>query len=600
VQSTIAAARAPLRQVISWLLLAAAALAGLVLIASGLSSRTVLAVGSLRVTAHDPYRPVAVVLGCLGLFGIVSFWGAASRRRRMVSWALVGAAGAIALGISLREAPRGVALADAAIGEFYVLYALKGAWQLGPYSQYFWHHPGPAMFYMLAPLYALAGRHPAALGLGALLMNVCAVAALTRLAARQLSAGAAVPVCLVSALWVWRTAGLLTSYWNPLLILLPTFLFFWLATSVSLGRPRLLPLLAALGSFMAQTHVGTAPLVAGLTALAMALAWKDARQRLDDTARLRWRRALNASAWVLALLWALPLAEQLANLDEGNLSLLVRYFWERRASAHDSAYVVNAWALALTGVLTPHFRHPIGWTIPGELHVVVGVATLCQIAGLALVAYRGRLGDALSKAALLAVTAELITLASVLRIPGEIHDHSVFWIGALGASGWGVLFGAIASAFWPAWGNLLARRYVVLVATASITALALGLGGSAMAQALKPQAQTGVALEVLELYAQLQPALDKRQIARPLVRIQEEVWAQAAGTLLLFYKNDREFSVERRWLHMYGAPLVAGACDFSHILRFVQADSSGAGELLARSGGVEARLEPASCRPIDP
>jgi hypothetical protein len=601
VDSTIPAARAVLLRAISALLLAAAALAALVLIASLFSGRTVLAVGSLRVTAHDPYRPMAIVLGCLGLFGLLRACGTARRWRLSVSWVLLGAAAVMALGISLRDAPRGVALADAAIGELYVLHALEGAWLLGPYSQYFWHHPGPAMFYALAPLYALAERHPAALGVGALLLNVAAVAGSIGLATRQLSVAAAVPVCLVCALWIWRTAALLTSYWNPHLILLSTLLFFWLATSVSGGRVKQLPLLAAAGSFLAQTHLGTAPLVAGLAVLAAGLAWKHRTAPLDDAARSARRRALNAAAWVLALFWALPVAEQLANPSGGNIGLLLQYFREQRASAHDAVDIVNAWAFASTGALVPQFRHPIGWTIPGEPHPLVIAATLCQLAGLVLVAYRARASDSLSRAALLAAAAEIIALVSMLRVPGEIHDHSVFWIGVIGASGWGVLFGALASPFLPVlWTGPVPRRRFELLAAVGITTLTLGLGGSSMADALKPHVQSGAAAEVLELHAGLQDALDRRHVARPLVRIQEEVWAQAAGTLLLFYKNERAFAVERRWVHMYGAPLAARGCDFSHVLRFAPAGAPGTGERLARAGGVEARLEATTCRAVEP
>ena len=37
----------------------------------------------------------------------------------------------------------------------------------------------------------------------------------------------------------------------------------------------------------------------------------------------------------------------------------------------------------------------------------------------------------------------VVALLSVLRMPGQVQDHAVFWMGILGAIGWGLLIGIV-------------------------------------------------------------------------------------------------------------------------------------------------------------
>jgi hypothetical protein len=76
--------------------------------------------------------------------------GVASRR---VSWVLVGSAVLLLLSMLLRGLPEPTPVGDIAIAELYVLHVTRTIGPFGPYSQYSWHHPGPAMFQLLAPLY---------------------------------------------------------------------------------------------------------------------------------------------------------------------------------------------------------------------------------------------------------------------------------------------------------------------------------------------------------------------------------------------------------------------------------------------------------------
>src|SRR5688572_10385571 len=86
---------------------------------------------------------------------------------------------ALGVDLSLREtwAP---AVGDLAALELRVLDATRGSLQLGASSRFGWQHPGPAYLYLLAPLYAVAGRAPWALHTGAALLYALFLAFIVR------------------------------------------------------------------------------------------------------------------------------------------------------------------------------------------------------------------------------------------------------------------------------------------------------------------------------------------------------------------------------------------------------------------------------------
>src|ERR687893_706698 len=57
--------------------------------------------------------------------------------------------------------------------------------KLGPYSRDGWHHPGPALYYVLAVPYRLLGSTASALDAGALLVNAGSVVGMAVVARRR-------------------------------------------------------------------------------------------------------------------------------------------------------------------------------------------------------------------------------------------------------------------------------------------------------------------------------------------------------------------------------------------------------------------------------
>ena len=112
-------------------------------------------------------------------------------------------------------------VSDTAVIESYTLYASRAQLLVGPYSRYGWHHPGPLYFYLLAPVYALAGSSTPGLSAGALLINVAASVFLAWVMVRSNGGWLAVLVTTTMTVYVWRAAPLLVSPWNPHVVVLP-------------------------------------------------------------------------------------------------------------------------------------------------------------------------------------------------------------------------------------------------------------------------------------------------------------------------------------------------------------------------------------------
>src|SRR4051794_24258431 len=66
---------------------------------------------------------------------------------------------------------------DAATIELRTLNAAHGVQLLGPYSRFFWSHPGPTFFYLALPLYEAFHERGPALNLFMLVVNIIATVA---------------------------------------------------------------------------------------------------------------------------------------------------------------------------------------------------------------------------------------------------------------------------------------------------------------------------------------------------------------------------------------------------------------------------------------
>lgn len=190
------------------------------------------------------------------------------------------------------------------------------------------NHPGPLLFELLAlPVRVIDGGGGVALGVA--LINIAALIGVAVFAYRRGGAVVGTIAMAVAATLSWSFGSeVLYEPWSPHSVLLPFLLFLVVVWSVACGDRVALPVAAAAGSLVIQTHLSYAFLVPalgawGVIALVIELrrrrrtdpdAWPDERRET-----VRWSIA---GAIVLFLCWLPPLIEQLTGDGQGNLSRL--------------------------------------------------------------------------------------------------------------------------------------------------------------------------------------------------------------------------------------------------------------------------------------
>jgi len=265
--------------------------------------------------------------------------------------------------------------------------------------------------------------------------------------------------------------------------------------------------------------------------------------RTTRPATSRLAPALHASAWLLALLWLPPIAEQLAH-EPGNLSRLWHFFVGPGHAGKSFSTAFSAWSYALAGALRPdlytpyggHFEMPhLGWAIP---------VALGQVAGLGLVGLRASRDGVRFEArlALMALLASLVALWSITRVQGDIVDHEIFWLSPLGAMNLGIL--AAAALRRTARNLQLPFTSQLTTGLAAVVVLACVYTGFRDFERLiafesnRPKDRV-----IATTYDSIRSYLNAADVRKALFRIPGD-WDVAAAVLLRLHTSHTPFSVE--------------------------------------------------------
>ena len=346
---------------------------------------------------------------------------------------------------------------------------------VGVQSRFGWDHPGPLMFWLLAPFNWVFGQ--TGLLAGTALLNAAALTGSLVVAWRRGGLALLALVAIVGALLTHALGPeLLIEPWNPWVPVLPFLLFVMLAWSVAERDWATLPWLVGIGSFVTQTHVGYAPVVIGLGGVACALgAYGTTRSRYSTgdgdsitagALRPSPRRWIIVAVIVGVVLWLPPVVQQLTG-SPGNLGEIVDSFRHPKESlaGWDFGFGVMGRELGFIGPwITGDDATSTGLigtasTIPALL--IVGAA-----AALGWLAWRRGARDA-GRLAILAVTGAGLGVVAVSRITGFLGPYLVRWAWVLAALVW-------LSLAWSLW-RVVARTTLTkaLVALCLIAVLAL-------------------------------------------------------------------------------------------------------------------------------
>ena len=293
---------------------------------------------------------------------------------------------------------------------------------VGAYSRFGWNHPGPAPYYLLAPLSIVTGQPAWATQVGNALVQGVVVAVIAWVAWR--SGGLArllAALALVGLAFGAMGPTMVLDAWNPNVAYPMFVLFVLLAWILAEGTTRVLPAAAAIGTVLVQSHLGYLPLVAAATVTAIALCVRGGR---GGTA---FRRPAAWTSVALVALWLPPLVHEIVH--PSNVRRLVR--------AQTEPMQPFLGVTRAARVLAEEFRVPPPW-LAGEHRIdaftgsaYLGSARwlLIPLGLLVLAALATRRRTTRGAPALLTLTAVLLVvgLVSIARVVGPPEPYVFFW-----------------------------------------------------------------------------------------------------------------------------------------------------------------------------
>lgn len=462
----------------------------------------------------------------------------------------VGVVGLLAAWL-VASTPQAVPYGDVAVIEMIAGAATHQFVTLGPYSQYGWHHPGPLMFYLLAPFAAASGFKSIGLAVGAAVGNLLALGAIGALIARRDGRTVALVIVTVLAAYLVRAGDLAASIWNAHLIVLPIVTLVAALAASSLGDGAALVVAAVCVSFVTQSSVSVVPFAGALTLAALAGYFTRRASGPVRTTRRSW--TLGAGL-ILAVLWLPPLMEQAASAD-GNLTRLVRFFLVEQHGGQSWSAALLAWGDVTTAFVRPGltlpwgatFEHRRSWGLTG-----LAIVQAVLLVPVAVIAHR-RGAEVVARLCAITLAGSIVACWSITRIAGAIGDYQIFWMSALGALNVALLATAVPGGL-DAHGRSSRLHLPVVLAVVLTAAAGVAVVGSLLRARDYAVLQRDQQAPRREVALATAAHLDRIAARRPLFRLNETSWLHAAGVVLHASRHRRSLAVDDAWVRVFGRP----------------------------------------------
>ncbi len=442
-------------------------------------------------------------------------------------------------------------VADHAVLEMYVRETKNGLITFGPYSRFGWHHPGPALFYVLAPVYWLFGaKSQIGLMVGAALINIASVFLIIRtilvekipMETRRWTA------IVLIAIAAYVNVQTLADPWNPYITLMPFVLFLVLAACVGAGSIGSILPAAVVASFVVQAHIGYAPIIAIVFVSAAFCAYVFGIRVNNPCIR----RSSRFNQWLFAvsliICWIPVVIGELRDGQNGNLHRIIHFVGANAPSkqlVQSVSIVAQQWGKVVLynlGVGDTDFPfqihniiEPNGSSIYtyGFLVILIGLSTTI------IVAYRRREAFivALSVNSLIGVICAVI---SVSHMVGNIAIYLVIWIAIMGAVG-------CVPILWLLTECIKQVRYSPLLKYIACMVFISGI-------IVHADWDKRIVNERGPIVEEVVSRIRTSDIGNPLiVSISSlELWPIAAGTMLQLDKAGFRTRVENDWCFMFG------------------------------------------------
>lgn len=294
---------------------------------------------------------------------------------------------------------------------------------LGAWSRWGWAHPGPLLFWLLAPFYRLFGQTGVLTGMA--ILNLSCMVAAVLVGYRRGGGRLAVLVGLMVALLAHGADAQVVDPWNPWAAFFPFVLFLLLVWSVLCDDLVMLPIAVVVGSFSVQTHVGYLPTVAGLLVLSVCAVITRVFREVAPGERRRALRWWGIAGGVGVLVWLPAVVDQVTG--GSNLRSLLSYSRNPNepAAGWDLAFNTMGAQLRPNGAwITGHDTSRIGFQLPSSAWP--GIITLTAVALSGVFAWRRGNRDA-ARLAIVALGAAGLAVVATSRITGIFVPYVMQW-----------------------------------------------------------------------------------------------------------------------------------------------------------------------------
>jgi len=444
---------------------------------------------------------------------------------------------------------------DPAIAELYTLRALDGSQHLGPYSRKQFHHPGPSMFYALAPFYEFGNRTHGSLCMGAIVLNMLWVVAIVvttvYLFGIRLSVWVAISVMIVL---LFYSPYYWASVWNPNAGLLPIALALVGCAGLAVRSWSTLPVLVIAASYAAQAHVVYAVFLTAMVASAIIAAFASHKWGVRrQNEKRRFTVSIGLSFLAGAAMWfpvfVSPDATGIKNLIEiVRITLSQGGDWDIVAALGRCSYWLSSAYLAPFGVIAREGFRQAALPLTAPLAVF-------QLLFFLLIAIRGYRERIVLEFALgfLGGASFLFSLALAAHPEADSFPHLIRWISLCGP----VHVGMIVSLLCREDGkmNSLVFRGVatlgwVLLLAIGVIAAKTSLDWMRIGDFIQSGWGKGAYAPAWESLA---PMMNENCSAGSHIRIlEDEFWPYAAGVFLQLERSGQSASVDERWQFMFG------------------------------------------------
>ncbi|MGI8751368.1 MAG: hypothetical protein ACR2MN_03485 [Acidimicrobiales bacterium] len=315
---------------------------------------------------------------------------------------------------------------DQALLETGARQALNLTRTLGPYSRYGWHHPGPALFYVMALPVGLFGSGPGLNVSMALINGAAAIATVVYLWRRFGGLAALWSAAAVCGLCLSLSMSAVLTPWNPDVLVLPLVAFVVLWADAIRGHLGALAWSAVVASFLVQSHISTGPFA--VIMLASAAAGAVIVRRRSSPGRLRSSPVVAAAGLILFLASLVPSLIEVVRDRPNNLTLLYRFFvhgtFPRAPIGAALRQAVDALTVMPFGVATD----PTGAYLPRRgLQLVLAAVVLVTVAAIGLLVARRREQPGAQWIILGSLLGGIVGLVASTRIDGAPLSYLVEW-----------------------------------------------------------------------------------------------------------------------------------------------------------------------------